>query len=119
CWAARCCGARVRQRARTRQAPPAAEPGEQELCFRVPESFRRGTASARLPQTEACRLPSNSVDFAEERDERSRKGGESGGWKVLIVDDVPDVHSLTRLLLRNFRYRVRGLVFLSAFSAAE
>ena len=65
-------------------------------------------------------MPNNSVDFADERDERGRKGGEDDdGWKVLVVDDEPDVHSLTRLLLRNFRYRDRGLAFLSAFSAAE
>ncbi|MFN4311402.1 MAG: LuxR C-terminal-related transcriptional regulator [Ferrovibrio sp.] len=40
-------------------------------------------------------------------------------WKVLIVDDEPDVHSLTKLLLRNFNYRKRGLAFLSAYSATE
>ena len=67
-------------------------------------------------------MPNNSVDFVDERDERMPKGGRDGGdggWKVLIVDDEPDVHSLTKLLLRNFQYRDRGLAFLSAFSAVE
>lgn len=67
-------------------------------------------------------MPNNSVDFVDERDERMPKGGRDGGdggWKVLIVDDEPDVHSLTKLLLRNFSYRDRGLAFLSAFSAVE
>jgi len=40
-------------------------------------------------------------------------------WKLLIVDDEPDVHALTKLLLRNFTYRERGLEFLSAHSATE
>lgn len=55
-------------------------------------------------------------------DDTRRPGGPPGDaapWKVLIVDDEPDVHSLTRLLLRNFNYRNRGLAFLSAHSAAE
>lgn len=45
--------------------------------------------------------------------------GDKRNWKVLIVDDEPDVHSLTKLLLRNFNYRKRGLNFLSAYSATE
>jgi DNA-binding NarL/FixJ family response regulator len=40
-------------------------------------------------------------------------------WKLLIVDDEPDVHALTKLLLRNFTYRDRGLEFLSAHTATE
>lgn len=40
-------------------------------------------------------------------------------WKLLIVDDEPDVHALTKLLLRNFTYRGRGLEFLSAHTATE
>lgn len=45
--------------------------------------------------------------------------GDRRSWKVLIVDDEPDVHSLTKLLLRNFNYRKRSLTFLSAYSATE
>ncbi len=40
-------------------------------------------------------------------------------WKLLIVDDEPDVHALTKLLLRNFTYRGRGLEFLSAHTGTE
>ena len=40
-------------------------------------------------------------------------------WKILIVDDEPDVHKATRLALRNFRYGDRPLELLSAYSAAE
>lgn len=40
-------------------------------------------------------------------------------WKVLVVDDEPDIHSLTRLNLREFSFAQRPLELLSAHSAAE
>ena len=41
------------------------------------------------------------------------------GWKVLIVDDEPEVHQVTRLVLGGFRFESSPLEFISAFSAAE
>lgn len=41
------------------------------------------------------------------------------GWRVLIVDDDPDVHSSTEFALRGKQILGRPLVFLHAFSAAE
>src|SRR5438045_6147767 len=40
-------------------------------------------------------------------------------WKVLIVDDEPEVHNVTRLVLSNFRFEERPLKFLSAYSGRE
>ena len=40
-------------------------------------------------------------------------------WKILIVDDEPDVHLMTRLALRDVQYRGRPLSLLSAYSADE
>ena len=40
-------------------------------------------------------------------------------WKILIVDDEPDVHSTTRLALRDMHYRGRSLELLSAYSGEE
>lgn len=40
-------------------------------------------------------------------------------WKILIVDDDADVHSMTRLALRGVRYRNRPLELLSAHSGSE
>lgn len=40
-------------------------------------------------------------------------------WTVLVVDDDPEVHSLTRLALDGFRFAGRGLRFLHAYSGAE
>lgn len=60
-----------------------------------------------------------SLHFMDERRDETRPPVDRRHWKVLIVDDEPDVHSLTKLLLRNFNYRKRGLTFLSAYSATE
>jgi response regulator RpfG family c-di-GMP phosphodiesterase len=40
-------------------------------------------------------------------------------WKVLIVDDEPEVHAVTRLVLGNFRFADRPLRFLNAHSASQ
>jgi response regulator RpfG family c-di-GMP phosphodiesterase len=40
-------------------------------------------------------------------------------WKVLIVDDEPEVHAVTKLVLGNFRFADRPLRFLNANSAAQ
>ncbi|HEY0832660.1 MAG TPA: diguanylate cyclase [Azospirillum sp.] len=40
-------------------------------------------------------------------------------WRVLIVDDDPEVHTVTRLALAKVRFKGRRLEMLSAFSAGE
>lgn len=40
-------------------------------------------------------------------------------WKMLIVDDEPEVHSITKLVLADFVYKGRPAHFISAHSAAE
>lgn len=40
-------------------------------------------------------------------------------WLVLIVDDDPSVHSVTRLALRDMAHAGRKLLFLSAYSASD
>jgi diguanylate cyclase (GGDEF)-like protein len=40
-------------------------------------------------------------------------------WKVLMVDDAPEVHQVTRLVLRAARFLDRPIDFISAYSAAE
>jgi response regulator RpfG family c-di-GMP phosphodiesterase len=41
------------------------------------------------------------------------------GWKVLLVDDEPEVHEVTRLVLGNFRFEDRPLEIYSAMTAGE
>lgn len=40
-------------------------------------------------------------------------------WRLLIVDDEPDVHQVTRLALRGIEYKGRGVELLSAYSGQE
>lgn len=40
-------------------------------------------------------------------------------WPLLIVDDDPEVHSVTELALEDFRFAGRGLQFLHAYTGAE
>lgn len=40
-------------------------------------------------------------------------------WRVLIVDDEPDIHFVTRLALRGFIFEGRGLEWFSAHTAVE
>lgn len=44
---------------------------------------------------------------------------ERKAWKLLIVDDEEDVHSITRMVLEGFEFEGGRLEFLSAFSAEE
>ncbi|WP_221237071.1 diguanylate cyclase [Roseospira goensis] len=40
-------------------------------------------------------------------------------WTILVVDDDPDVHTITRMVLRDLRFAERGITLLHAGSAAE
>ena len=40
-------------------------------------------------------------------------------WPILVVDDEPDVHAMTRVLLRDMTFQGRGFEVVSAYSAAE
>jgi response regulator RpfG family c-di-GMP phosphodiesterase len=43
----------------------------------------------------------------------------NGSWKVLIVDDEPEVHAVTRLALNDFSFQQKRLEFISAYSGEE
>lgn len=40
-------------------------------------------------------------------------------WKILIVDDDPDVHDVTHLVLADLKFEGKGLHFLHAYNAIE
>jgi len=60
---------------------------------------------------------SEKLTFASERD--SPEPVNLRPWKVLIVDDDEEVHAITMLALRNFRFDGRPLSFLNSYSATE
>jgi signal transduction histidine kinase len=56
---------------------------------------------------------SELVDIGKDADETLEK------WKILIVDDEEDIHSVTRIALKGFTFRGKPVEFYDAFSAAE
>ncbi|NMH58803.1 DUF3369 domain-containing protein [Alteromonas ponticola] len=55
--------------------------------------------------------------FAEDTDEPPIE--ELGFWKVLVVDDEPEVHAVTKLALSDFILNGKRLKFISAYSGSE
>ncbi|MBU6427544.1 MAG: DUF3369 domain-containing protein [Cyanobacteria bacterium REEB65] len=52
-------------------------------------------------------------------DDMSFTGANADKWKILVVDDDPDVHSVTKLALGLAKFADRGIELVSAFSAQE
>ena len=52
-------------------------------------------------------------------DERAVADHVKQGWKVLIVDDEPEVHRITKMTLARFEFDGRPLEFLHAFTGEE
>lgn len=61
---------------------------------------------------------SNQFMFADEPGQQTPKIP-TEKWKVLIVDDEPEVHAVTKLALSDFQFLGRGLDFYSAYSGSE
>lgn len=57
--------------------------------------------------------------FEDESMDDAPGGRSAVGWKMLIVDDEPEVHSITKLVLSDFAYKGRPATFLSAYSADD
>ncbi len=55
----------------------------------------------------------------QEGDGETGSPGTGNRWKMMIVDDEPEVHSITKLVLADFAYKGRPAHFISAYSAAE
>ena len=55
--------------------------------------------------------------FADDDDEN--EVDDLGSWKVLIVDDEPEVHAVTKLALNDFSLNGKTLEFISAYSGEE
>ncbi|MGE4294717.1 MAG: DUF3369 domain-containing protein [Campylobacterales bacterium] len=60
---------------------------------------------------------SDELIFAEE--EAPQTGRQAAPWRVMIVDDEPEVHHVTRFALGEFKFEGRGLEFLHAYSGEE
>jgi response regulator RpfG family c-di-GMP phosphodiesterase len=56
--------------------------------------------------------------FQDEVEETSSQSS-SDVWHILIVDDEPQVHQVTEMVLKNFEFNNKSLKFYNAYSAAE
>ena len=57
--------------------------------------------------------------FLDEGEEDLEEQEHTKTWKILVVDDEPEVHAVTKLALSDFTLNNVGLTFLSAYSGAE
>ncbi|WP_022666777.1 response regulator [Desulfospira joergensenii] len=66
-------------------------------------------------------METNDLLFKPEETSFTEDPGKSGEclWKLLIVDDEPDIHRTTKFVLKDFQFDGAGLEFISAFSGAE
>ena len=60
-----------------------------------------------------------SDEFLEFANEVEDSRPSDAAWKILIVDDEEEVHSVTRMVLEDFSFAGMGVRFLSAYSSAE
>jgi diguanylate cyclase (GGDEF)-like protein len=59
------------------------------------------------------------VLFSDELENPSDLQKEQGSWKILVVDDERQVHEVTRLALKNFKFEDKPLEIISAYSGQE
>lgn len=60
----------------------------------------------------------NNLVFAEETLKKS-SGKDVEPWKIMIVDDEPAVHNITRRVLEDFSFEGRSFTYLNAYSKEE
>ncbi len=60
----------------------------------------------------------NEFLFADDAEDEE-VSAHTGTWKVVIVDDEPEVHAVTKLALSDFTFQGKPLEFISAYSGAE
>jgi response regulator RpfG family c-di-GMP phosphodiesterase len=68
-------------------------------------------------KTMTDRVSDDPVQFADEIP--GKPGTDEHRWKLLMVDDDPEVHRVTRLVLADFSFQGWPLQFLSAYSIKE
>jgi len=56
--------------------------------------------------------------FADESEETPEKV-ETASWKILLVDDEPAIHDVTKMALSGFQFDGHGVEFISAYSGQE
>jgi len=60
----------------------------------------------------------NKLKFASKK-ESNNSGAAKNKWKILIADDEPEVHTITKTVLSNFEFENSNLEFISTYSGEE
>jgi len=60
----------------------------------------------------------NKLKFASKK-ESNTSGAAKNTWKILIADDEPEVHTITKTVLSNFEFENSNLEFISTYSGEE
>jgi response regulator RpfG family c-di-GMP phosphodiesterase len=70
-------------------------------------------------ESTAMLLPDPVDDFIIDDEVAEVEAVDRRRWKVMVVDDEPDVHAITRVVLADFRYGEQAIEILSAYSRDE
>ncbi len=70
-----------------------------------------------MPVAKENQMLNSELIFADENSGEDMQ--DQGTWKVMIVDDEPEVHSVTELALGNFEFEGKPLEFINAYSGEE
>ncbi|MBB6481069.1 DUF3369 domain-containing protein [Spirochaeta isovalerica] len=62
---------------------------------------------------------SDIIHFADESEDDQTNLPPRKSWKVLIVDDEEDIHQITKMVMDDFLFQERNIVFLDAYSGRE
>lgn len=62
---------------------------------------------------------SEFLQFADEPEGKEIQTDNLRYWKILVVDDEEDIHGITRLVMDNFEFLGRKLLFIDAYSGKE
>ncbi len=78
----------------------------------------------RLFESEKPGSKENGKLFTDSRKSKPKEkpaaaSSSSDSWKVLLVDDEEDIHSVTRMALKGFTYKGKDIEFLHAYSGDE
>lgn len=72
-----------------------------------------------MPEVTETVANDDRLIFADEAESPVSPSVSRANWKIIIVDDEPEVHSITKMVLRDYSFLKRGIDFVSAFSAEE
>ncbi|MBI9088113.1 MAG: response regulator [Desulfobacterium sp.] len=64
-------------------------------------------------------MGNSDLVFAKEDVNGSAQDLSADPWKIMIIDDEPDVHDITTTVLSDFTFDNRGIAFLNAYSSSQ